>query len=126
MDKNEYFRKYAPEEDSEVTTEGTGRDVGEFNSPREFMFQGTPGPKNCIRFITAQEAVKLCEDPKIRECLDIIQKDSAKNFPHLFAEKPLGVKKVVQHQCVHNAMTAVHVAVNKKVIDSSLKKRGMR
>lgn len=102
------------------------KERSDFNSPQPFNFQGSPGPDNDVRFLSANEAVELCKDPRFRKALDIVHKQSAKDFPELFKDKPMGIHKVVQYQAKKNMLTDIHAKVNQKVIDLSMKKKGLK
>ena len=95
----------------------------DFNSPQPFNFQGTPKKGSGIRFIDTKEAIELCNDPEMRKALNVIQKQSAIDFPELFANKPLGVKKAFMKQCQKDIYADMHAMINKKIIDRSEKKQ---
>ncbi len=94
----------------------------DFNSPAPFAMQGTPPLENGIRYQSAKELVELCGDPKFRKALDIAQKDMSKNFPEMYAGKPMAIKRLYQKQLVHDFYADTHARVQEKIISEAIKK----
>ena len=124
MTPEEYMKKYAPDDDLGEEPEEEVKE--EFNSPEPFVFQGAPEPDRGVRYITPERAFEIADDPELRKALDVIQKENAKNFPKYFANKALGIKKLVQKQLIHDMYADAQAMVQKKIIEMGMRKKRMK